>query len=72
MFVSVLPLLEGLKVQVFYPLASPLKDVGEPGQNTIKVNVTVQIICHAVDHTLVVCFDKGRWVVMENVISLVE
>ena len=60
MFVSVLPLLKGLKVQVFYPLASPLKDVGEPGQNTIKVNVTVQTICRAVDHTLVVCFGQRK------------
>ena len=60
MFVSVLPLLKGLKVQVFYPLASPLKYVGEPGHNTIKVNVTVQIICRAVDHTLVVCFGQRK------------
>ena len=60
MFVSVLPLLKGLKVQVFYFLASPLKDIGEPGQNTIKVNITVQTICHAVDRALVVCFGQRK------------
>ena len=57
MFVSVLTLLKGLKVQVIYPLASPPKVVGEPGQNTIKLNVT---ICRAVDHTLVVCFGQRK------------
>ena len=53
--------LERIKRQSFIvPLASPLKDVGEPGQNTIKVNVTVKAICHAVDHTLVVCFGQRK------------
>ena len=41
-------------------LASPLIVVEELSQNTLTVTLTVQTICRAVDHTLVVCFGQRK------------
>ena len=41
-------------------LASPLIVVEELSQNTLTVTLTVQTICHEVNHTLHVCFGQRK------------
>ena len=41
-------------------LASPLIVVEEQSQNTFTVTLTVQAICHEVNHTLHVCFGQRK------------